>query len=173
MDLDDDEVLALLKALYDIQQAGRCWFRHLVKILKRMGLRQLKSSPTIFFSDAVIVSIYVDDGLLAEKVSGGAQRFVAELPEHLEITVELELNGLLGLDIRQENDGSVCVSQAAYVKETLKLYQMDQAKPQAVPAAAGVVLSKLGAPRPQNDKFDVQGPRSSWPIIMDFEMLTP
>ena len=34
MDLDDDEVLALLKALYGIKQAGRCWFRHLVKILK-------------------------------------------------------------------------------------------------------------------------------------------
>lgn len=131
IEIANDELLQLKKALYGARQAGRCWFKYFVRVLKKLGLKQLRSQPTIL--------IYVDDGLCAERQTGGWDRFIRSLSKELEITVEPQLNGILGLDIHQEMDGSVVISQAAY---TLELFQMESAKPQAVPATPGEMLSK-------------------------------
>ncbi len=155
MDLNDDEVLKLLKALYGLKQAGRCWFKYFVKLLQSIGLKQLRSQRTIFFNEDVLVCVYVDDGLIAEKRSGGRQRFIAALSAKIDITEENELNGMLGLDMTQRVDGSVVISQTEYIKETLQLFQMEQAKAQTVPATPGIHLSREGTA--MDGQFDIQG----------------
>jgi len=57
-------VLRLLKALYGLQQAPPAWYNHITKFLLHAGMSHSNEDHSLFFSNSLIVVIYIDDLLL-------------------------------------------------------------------------------------------------------------
>ena len=58
-------VWKLLKGLYGLKQAPRIWFIRIRKALLKLGFKQSTAEPCIFFSENVIIFVYVDELLVA------------------------------------------------------------------------------------------------------------
>lgn len=54
-------VLRLLKALYGLKQAPRAWYENITKFFLEAGMSRLHEDPSLFFSNDLIIVIYVDD----------------------------------------------------------------------------------------------------------------
>lgn len=72
--------------------------------------------------------MYVDDDLVASTDSEMSESFMKCLRNEFKIT-EKDRTYFLGLQIKQMEDGSITVSQAAYTRKLLKKFDMEECKP--------------------------------------------
>ena len=94
-----DVCLKLQKSLYGISQAPKLWFEHLkAKLLKR-GFTQSSLDPCLFYSDHIILVIFVDDIILASKTPSAFDLLIADLKADSELTDEGELTTFLGIQV--------------------------------------------------------------------------
>lgn len=76
--------------------------------------------------------MYVDDGLVASTDSEMLESFMKSLRNEFKIT-EKDRTYFLGFQIKQIEDGSITVSQAAYTRKLLKKFDMEECKPDSKP----------------------------------------
>jgi hypothetical protein len=111
-----DRVCELHKSLYGLKQSPRCWNKHFKEVLKDYGLCESKADPCLFYSanncGKLVVVIYVDDGLVAATDKGKIKEFLQCLEKEFKITSE-PCGYFLNILIKQEQDGSIFISQSA------------------------------------------------------------
>jgi len=146
---DATKVCRLRKALYGLKQAARQWFIELVKLMDTMGMTQSHADPCLFYKDVaderVFLLIYVDDLLL---VSPTAPPLAAMRDAVLTAFQARDMGKptfFLGLHVdRDEEAGTMVVSQRSFTATLLERHGMADAKPAPLPMSVGVELRKAG-----------------------------
>ena len=126
LQLQDNEVLQLLKGAYGRVDAPYLWFMELKQSLEHLGFIQAPFDPCCFVlhgenatgqpSTEGMIGIHVDDGLCC-----GSPKFHAklkQLEQKFPFGSKKETNFVFtGLQITQQDDGAIWVDQTQYVKE--------------------------------------------------------
>jgi hypothetical protein len=112
-------VCQLSKSLYGLKQVPRLFTRALGESLRKFGLNQCKTDPSIFMSEEMIFGCYLDDLLV---ISSEYQRnqLMKFLKNDKFDPQELgEMKQFLGLKVQQDATG-IQVTQGAYIDQMVK-----------------------------------------------------
>jgi len=135
------DVVKLLKSLYGLKVSPRKWFDLYRTTLEKDGWLMNPREPGIFRKDGMILSIYVDDSLLAGK---DKQKVIAERDKILSwfpgkvippvLCGDVEVRDLLGATLRYNRDRRWCkISMEDAVDRLLKKFNMADCKSVATP----------------------------------------
>lgn len=133
------KVCKLVKSLYGLKQAPRQWHKKFDSFLKKFDLMQSNYDRCLYYSTDknVLLTIYVDDGLIVTKDHSRAMNLIDYLKEYL-IVKTMDCKSYLGLEIiRDKKDKSIFITQRQYVKKTLERFGMDNCKPSSTPEEVG------------------------------------
>jgi hypothetical protein len=133
-----NHVYKLFKALYGLKQAPRAWYERLRDFLLSKGFKIGKVDTTLFTkkigNDIFICQIYVDDIMFGSTNEDFYKEFGEMMSREFEMSMIGELIFFLGLQIKQLKEGSF-VCQSKYVRDILKKFGMEDAKPIKTPMA--------------------------------------
>jgi hypothetical protein len=140
-----DLVCKLKKALYGLKQAPRAWYHRLDTYLKDKGFKRGIVDNNLYIktedNDMLIVLVYVDDIIFGCNKDSLVQWFASSMESKFEMSMIGELSFFLGLQITQRSKG-MFISQEKYLREMLKIFQMEDSKPVGTPMVTGCKLSK-------------------------------
>jgi hypothetical protein len=141
---NQDYVCKLKKALYGLKQAPRAWFSRLDQYLQKQGYKRGTTDNNLYIKiedqNMIIVVVYVDDIIFGSNLTILRRKFATKMQEEFEMSMLGELSFFLGLQVTQTEKG-IFISQAKYIKEMLKKFQMEDNKPMSTPMVTGCKLS--------------------------------
>ncbi|KAG5561088.1 hypothetical protein RHGRI_004190 [Rhododendron griersonianum] len=150
-----DHVFKLSKALYGLKQAPRAWYDRLSKFLIENGFSKGKIDTTLFIKtkdhDILVVQIYVDDIIFGATNESLCKDFAKCMQGKFEMSMMGELTYFLGLQIKQSTDG-IFINQFKYIKDLLKKFDMEKAKPMGTPMSTSTKLNKDEMGKPFDEK---------------------
>nr|ABF96984.1 retrotransposon protein, putative, Ty1-copia subclass [Oryza sativa Japonica Group] len=133
-----NHVYKLSKALYGLKQAPRAWYERLRDFLLSKDFKIGKVDTTLFTKiigdDFFVCQIYVDDIIFGSTNEVFCKEFGDMMSREFEMSMIEELSFFLGLQIKQLKDGTF-VSQTKYIKDLLKRFGLEDAKPIKTPMA--------------------------------------
>eukprot|EP00253_Pinus_taeda_P030269 PITA_30269 len=142
---DPNLVCRLKKALYGLKQAPRAWYYRLDKYLHQQGFSKGSADSNLYIKiendKLLILVVYVDDIIFGSNEEAMSQSFALVMQKEFEMSLLGELTYFLGLQI-QQNEGGIFLSQTKYLKQILKKYGMEDAKPVCTPMVTGCNLSE-------------------------------
>ena len=154
-----NRVCRLIKGLYGLKQSPRAWNHEADKSLRGLGLKQLKSDPCVYTrltsNCNLYLALYVDDGLILSDNQSETQKLIKSLKSKFKITLSSG-EKYIGLEIDQAPDGSIVISQEAYVKEVLLRFNMQDCKPIGTPADPSNPLSSDMSPRTDDERKEME-----------------
>lgn len=103
-----------------------------------------------------MLALYVDDGIVAATDESELSELVEKLKSEFKIIVK-PATYFLGIEISQQSDGSIKVSQAAYTRKLLDQFGMSQCRPCATP----MISSKNSAVSDNTDTDSIKFPYRS------------
>jgi hypothetical protein len=131
-----NHVYKLHKALCGLKLAPRAWYECLKDFLLRKGFQIGKTDPTLFTrkvdKDIFVCQIYVDDIIFGSTNKSWCEEFSRIMTKRFEMSMMGELTFFLGFKIKQLKDGTF-ISQNKYIKDMLKKFDMENAKPIKTP----------------------------------------
>ena len=89
----------------------------------------------------LIIEVYVNEIIFGSDNDKLSQIFAKDMQKEFEMSLLGELTLFLGLQISQLEKG-IFISQTKYIKEMLKIFQMEDCKPMITPMVTGCKLSK-------------------------------
>ena len=133
-----NHVFKLSKALYGLKQAPRAWYERLRDFLLSKDFKIGKVDTTLFTKrigkDLFVCQIYVDDIIFGSTNELFCEEFGKMMSKEFEMSMIGELSFFLGLQIKQLKDG-IFISQSKYLKDMLKKFGLENAKPIKTPMA--------------------------------------
>ncbi len=125
--LEDGEVLQLLRSLYGLKQAGRNWAKILRKILIRKGFTPCKMDPCLYINKKNIqrgkgvmaIGTYVDDLPIISTDLDEYLKLIDTLKKEIPIINLGEAKWFLSVEITQ-NDQGIELNQTREIEETYK-----------------------------------------------------
>ena len=150
-------VCKLLKGLYGLKQAGRCWNRTLDKFLTEFGLtRSMIDSCCYSNSDLgdnrFIICVWVDDIIYFSTSSDSAESFKKCFSEKFKIGDKLSMKWFLGVSVNQ-SPGKITFSQKSYILDLLSCFGMSDCNPCDLPMTANTRIDKSSCPDLESDTF--------------------
>lgn len=143
-----EKVLRLLKSLYGLHQAARCWYDLLKRILLRYGFKQNAKEPCLYTlrdeegNVIILINIHVDDGAYGVKSVEDKNKLLTYLRKHFEVTDEGELKEILGIQCQRMEDGSIKLHQGGYIKMKAHDFGMSPKSLPKTPLPAGFVVPR-------------------------------
>jgi hypothetical protein len=135
-DKKPDPVFKLKKTLYGLKQAPRVWYERLRDFFLSKGFKMEKVDTTLFTkkprNDLFVLQIYVDDIIFGSINQDFYEEFRKMMANEFEISIIGELSYFLGLQIKQMKDVTF-ISQGKYIKDTIKKFRLQDAKPMSTP----------------------------------------
>nr|GEX79978.1 uncharacterized mitochondrial protein AtMg00810-like [Tanacetum cinerariifolium] len=92
-------------------------------------------------SNLIIVKIYVDDIIFGSSCQEMCDDFAKIMHNEFEMSMMGELNFILGLQIKQLDDG-IFFNQSKYIKEMLKKFRLEDSKPMKTPMSTETKLRR-------------------------------
>ena len=130
------KVCKLKRSLYGLKQAPRSWNTRFGNFLKKLGFKQSDADPCLFIfdrgSNKLLLALYVDDGIVAATDERELSEFAEKLKSEFKIMTKAATY-FLGVEIDQKSDGSIKISQAAYIKKVLDQFGMSDCRPCVTP----------------------------------------
>lgn len=121
------KVCKLIKSLYGLKQASRCWNKKFTSFIGEFNFKALESDPCVFVCEnkdgLMVLTIYVDDGLIAAEDGRAIGPVIDYLSKEFKVKV-FEAKYFLGLEIDDRPDGSIHVNQEAYARRVLERFNM-------------------------------------------------
>lgn len=143
------QVCKLNKALYGLKQAPRSWFHKLSVALKSLGFLSAKSDTSLFmrFSPTfkIYVLVYVDDIIITGSSSSEISSLISCLNNKLSLKDLGSLHYFLGIEVLNNPDGSLFLSQSKYIQDLLHKANMLESNPQPTPMTSGLKLPATGS----------------------------
>ncbi|GKB23477.1 retrovirus-related pol polyprotein from transposon TNT 1-94 [Tanacetum coccineum] len=140
-----DHVYKLKRALYGLKQAPKAWYDRLKAFLIKHEYKMGMVDNTLFnkkkSSNLIIVQIYVDDIIFGSTCQDMCDEFAKIMHNEFEMSMMGELNFLLGLQIKQMEDG-IFFNQSKYIKEMLKKFGLEDYKPMKTLVSSDTKLTK-------------------------------
>ena len=144
----ENYVCKLNRSLYGLKQAARCWNTALDNQLKAMKFSQCTSDPCIYLQEIegtlFILAVYVDDIILGGACESLIKSIKAALSSRFAVTDMGKLHHFLGVKVVQ-NVGNIWIGQAAYCKDLLVRFRMDQSNSTETPMDVSCRLLKSEA----------------------------
>jgi hypothetical protein len=145
-------VFRLRKALYGLKQGARSWYETLRKVLEAEGFHRTEADHGVFvkrWTDGrlLVLGVYVDDCMLM----GSSQKLMNEFKKRINGRYSLTDLGPchwhLGIKIeRNDEEGTMALSQTTYIDSILARFNFDEAKPTAIPIDPNRPLLKSQCP---------------------------
>lgn len=139
-------VCKLLRSLYGLKQASRCWNKKFTDFIKKNQFMVCESDPCVFVREqngkTLILAIYIDDGIIVADDEKDILAVIDHLCSGFEVKA-FAVNCFLGLQIDQKQDGSIHVHQEAYAKRVLDRFGMLNCAAVSTPGVASQKLSEL------------------------------
>lgn len=133
------KVCRLIKSLYGLKQAPRCWNKRFGNFLAKESFKTSEADSCLFVyeenGEKMLLTMYVDDGLIAYSNDKILERFLDKLKKEFKI-VSKEADYYLGLEIKRTIDG-ITINQKGYAEKMLKKFGFDQSKPISTPMLKG------------------------------------
>ena len=133
----EEMVCKLNKSIYGLKQSPHLWNKVADEWFKQYGLEQNKTDPCLYTkkvgNDVLIVIIYVDDIIVSCKSLSMIENFKKALGSRFVITDLGEIKWILGMEVTRLSDGSIKLSQSAYIKRMLERFDMVNCKPLFTP----------------------------------------
>ena len=131
-----ERICRLIKTLYGLKQAGRCWNFEFDQKMQKHGFKRLLSDPCAYIrrdgDKIAIVTVWVDDLLLFATSKSLMEQMKSDLKKEWEITDLGEPSKIVGIEITRCKD-SISISQRGYITKILKEEGMDNSNPVAMP----------------------------------------
>lgn len=132
----NDEIWKLNKALYGLKEAPRAWYKTLKDFLvNELNLKCSLVDQCIFYSEDVMLVVYVDDIIIAAKSENDINYVIGKIKKRFDIHDFADCSLYLGLNINVNND-RVTIDQKNYIVDVLERFNMGDCNPSAVPMDA-------------------------------------
>lgn len=154
----------LRKTLYGLKQAPRAFHQTMEKYLLSCNFTKVASVNCVYIyreqNEVCIIALYVDDLILV-----GHKDLISRIKTQLSSRFTMKdlgaLSFALGISIQHNPvEGTIGMSQAHYIEETLKEHGFSQCRPAQTPAVGR--LTKEMSPRTAAERADVQ--REFWKL---------
>jgi hypothetical protein len=103
----------------------------------KLGFTQSEADPCLYVrhksGHTLIVVLYVDDGIVAATYDEDCQNFLKNLTAEFKITAG-PVSCFLGIEIKQQKDGSIFITQETYARKILQKFNMLESNPVGTPA---------------------------------------
>jgi len=115
------KVLKLKKSIYGLRQSPRNWFNHHKQALENCGFVASAHDPCLFISDDVIAISFVDDCLFFAPDASSIDAKIAMIrAQDMELDVEDDAAGFLGVDIARCDDGTIEMTQNGLIERIIE-----------------------------------------------------
>ena len=138
-DKSENTVLKLNRALYGIKQAPKLWNDNLNNKLISIGFKPCIKDTCIYVKESknknnILLGIFVDDILAAyNKVDEKEWIIIKNVLSAVYDLSDLgQLHHILGMRVKRNNN-SIYLDQSVYIRDKLKLYNMQESKSQSTP----------------------------------------
>lgn len=146
----NNRLLRLRRSIYGLKQAGRTWNEKITSSLKNLGFTQLISDHCVFSlqrgNDYYYIALYVDDLLFIGPDRGVIDEILDGLEKEYGVKRLGDAEYILGIQIKRLNNGSIALSQEAYINTLLERFKMQNARPASTPLPLGLKLYKESMP---------------------------
>ncbi|GKE32591.1 putative ribonuclease H-like domain-containing protein, partial [Tanacetum coccineum] len=140
-----NKVYKVEKALYDLHQAPRVWYKTLYTYLLENGFRRGTIDKTLFIKkdkgDILLVQVYVDDIIFGSIKKSLCTEFESLMHKKFQMRSIRELTFFLGLQVMQRDDG-IFIRQDKYVADILKKFDFSSVKTASTPIETNKALLK-------------------------------
>ena len=126
-----DQALQLNKALYDLKQAGRRWYKKIYDILTKIGLQRANYDHAIFYrkennKSILITFMHVDDITIIDKNIEVINQFKQELKKYVTYTNDNKLHWLLGIEITwSRTNKTISLHQKNYIDNIIRCFTFE------------------------------------------------
>ena len=136
-------VLILLRNLYELKDASRTWFEHLIEDLEGMGFRATTSDSCIYKREKDMIVLYVDGCILISNSKDDEDLTFKQLQERkLKMTDEGTMEEYLGISNEQNKDGTFRTSQPRLIDRIIEsILSMKGTRGAKVPAVSRTILT--------------------------------
>jgi hypothetical protein len=111
-----EKVLKLKKSLYGLKQSPENFFLHLKAKLEKVGFTKSENDPCLFMNDKVRCIVYVDDILFYSPKESYIQKASDALKkDNMEMEVESDVSGFLGVLITKKPDGTIHLTKTGLI----------------------------------------------------------
>ena len=156
----EDKVIHLKRAIYDLRQSGREWYKDLMGMHAKIGFKRCRVEHAVFYrfnQDTTILAMDVDDITIARNSHRAVQRFKDQLSSCYGIKDMGNLHWLLGIGIdRDHKNHTISFSQATYVQKMVECLGWKMPNPLSIPIAPTHNLSKSQSPISDSDKEEMR-----------------
>lgn len=141
------KVCKLDKSLYGLKQAPKMWNERVTThFKKKIGLIPTDDDPCIYYNKdkSIMLSLFVDDGLIAGKDEKEIYRLLREISKEFQITYSMKAQDkltYLGMEIKIGKDG-IFVNQPRYTEKILKKMKLEHCNPASTPIEQGMITKK-------------------------------
>jgi hypothetical protein len=139
-----NHVYKLKKVLYGLKQAPRSWYERLRNFLLSKGFKMGKVDTTLFTKkvgiDLFVLQIYVDDIIFGSTNQDFYEEFGKMMANEFEMSMIGELSYFLELQMKQMKNDTF-ISQGKYIKDMIKKFGLQDAKPMSTPMGTNDQLS--------------------------------
>ncbi|KAJ6003561.1 hypothetical protein N7522_006253 [Penicillium canescens] len=145
-------VCRLRRSLYGLKQAPRIWYQCVHRVLASHGFTMAQSDNCVFCKSNCVVSVYVDDFLVA-----AANTHEIEIVQQA-LQTEFRLNDLgtprsfLGIQFDYHVDGSVSIHQHQYIQKVLSDFGMESCQPKSTPMNPKHILNHRPDEEPPDEE---------------------
>ena len=142
--LGEHKVYKLKKALYDLKQAPRAWYKRIDSYFVNNGYSKCVYEPTLYIKvrnegEILIVFLFVDDLIFTGNMS--INNFKASMKKEFDMTDLGLMRYFLGIQVTQ-NDQGIFICQSKYATDLLKRFKMTNVNSAPTLVALGLKLSK-------------------------------
>ena len=140
---EEQLVCKLSKSIYGLKQSPQCWNTALNTQLKSMG----SSSDQCIYTkcsggEVFFLGVHVDDIILADQNEARIKEVKDSLSQKFNVKDLGKLHYFLGIQVNQDENGNVSVSQSSYTENVLRKFGMQDCKAASTPVDPSVKLTK-------------------------------
>jgi hypothetical protein len=137
-----------------LKQSPKNFYDHLKGKLLSLGFEQSPADPCLFVHDKMICITYVDDCLFSAPNGSDITTMIERLRDEcqMELSVENDVAGFLGVNIERKEDGSIELTQTGLIDRIIAAMGLEGANGKRTPAVVGS-LGKDEDGAPCNEAF--------------------
>ena len=148
---DGDKVFEVTKSLYGDCRAPRLWYLHLRSKLEgpRLNFKASEKDSCLFLRDGCAIMFWVDDAIIFSKEQSEIDDVLQGLrDEGLELTVQDDFAGYLGIELVRNVDGTITMLQTGLINRILNVLGLSESdRTKSTPAAEPLGAYKESRPR--------------------------
>ena len=138
--------LKLIRNVYGQKQAGRVWNKYMDKGMKDIGFTPSAFDPCLYYRGSVLFLVYIDDCIVFGPNDEAIDQVVTDLrssPQQFTVDDQGDVGDFLGIQIKQQAEGSVHLSQPQLIDSIIKdLHLQQRSNPKSTPAVTSTLLHK-------------------------------